>query len=68
MAYSKVLIHGETEDEIDEDGRYVDLKTDENGLIVLHLEDEECFTDMTIDVAEALALIRSLTEAIEAVA
>jgi hypothetical protein len=64
MAYSRVLIHGETEDEIADDDRYLDVKTSD-GCIVLHSENDECFIDMTIDVAEALALIRSLTEAIE---
>jgi len=64
MAYQKVLIHGETEGQVDEDGRYLDVKTDA-GTIVLHCEDDEAWLETRIEVAEALALIRSLTEAIE---
>ncbi len=64
MAYNKALIFGETEDEMDDEGRYLGMKT-ESGHIALHLEDSEYSMDLTIDVAEALALIRSLTEAIQ---
>lgn len=64
MAYSKVLIHGETEGQMDDDNRYLAVKT-EDGAIVLHAEDDETFVVTAIDVAEALALIRALTEAIQ---
>ncbi len=64
MAYNMVLICGETQDVLDDDCRYLDVKTDDDG-IVIHTEDSEYGVDLTIDVAEALALIRSLTEAIQ---
>lgn len=64
MAYSKPLIYGETTGQLDSDERYLEVKTSVDD-IVIHVEDDESCIDLTIDVAEALALIRALTEAIE---
>lgn len=64
MAYDKVLIHGETEGQLDDDNRFLRVKT-EDGAIVLHCEDDAYGLPTSIDTAEALALIRALTEAIE---
>jgi len=63
MAYNKVLIHGETVGELDEDNRFLEVKT-EDGSIVLYAEDGEYALPTALEVAEALALIAALTEAI----
>jgi hypothetical protein len=63
MAYDKILIHGETEGQLDDDDRFLQVKT-EDGAIVLYCEDDAYGLPTTIDTAEALALIRALTEAI----
>lgn len=65
MDYRKILIHGETEEQIDEDGRYLEIKV-KDGQIILYQEDfENGGPETPLDVVEALALIAALTEAIK---
>ena len=63
MAYQKVMICGETEELLDEGNRYIAVKTDA-GVIVLHCEDDQSYVETRLEVAEALELVRVLTDAI----
>jgi hypothetical protein len=65
--YQNHLIHGETTGQLDDDNRFLEIRTGDDGNVVLHTEDDVASIELPMTAHEALALIAALTAAVQTV-